>query len=822
MGGKGLFFAVITVGFLVGGLLLLWVAQLDIPDLTSFNNRLVSESTKIYDRTGEILLYDVHDTVQRRVVPFDAIASSIKNATVAIEDSEFYEHWGIKPLATFRAIFIQPLRGKGVQGGSTITQQLIKNSVLTQDRTITRKIKEWVLAWKVERVMTKEEILELYLNETPYGGNIYGIEEAARVFFSKPAKDLTITEAAYLAAIPQAPTFYSPYGNHQLELEARKNLVLQRMAELKFITEEQKEQSVAEKITFSPQATTKIKAPHFVMYVRSYLEEKYGAEAVRTKGFKVITSLDWGLQEKAEQIVNKFSTENITKFNARNAGMVVIDPTNGQILAMVGSRDYFDTENEGNFNVTLAHRQPGSAFKPFVYAAAFNVGYTDKTVVFDLPTQFDTNCQTDPTRCYTPTNYDDKFRGPISLRDALAQSVNIPALKMLYLVGLNQALGVAKAAGITSLTDPSRYGLTLVLGGGEVSLLELTGAYGVFANEGVKNPTSAILMVKDSLGNTTEEFTSASERALPENTARLISDILKDNQARTPAFGTDSLLHFPNHEVAVKTGTSNDYRDAWIVGYTPKIVVGAWVGNNDNSPMEKKVAGFIVAPMWHALMAEIIKQSPNQPFSPPPPSTTNLKPILRGVWRGGETYVIDKISQKLATEYTPENLKEERVIQAVHSILYWVDKNNPFGPAPIRPATDPQFNLWEEPVRRWALQNGLPDQNHNSLPTEYDDIHRPEFIPKFTILSPDNQSTYQPQNQITVKIQYQQTKFPMGQVDVFLNNNYVGSANKSPFEVSFRLADFKDSLGANNQLKVVVYDSVFNQTIQTSNIQLEQ
>ena len=368
--------------------------------------------------------------------------------------------------------------------------------------------------------------------------------------------------------------------------------------------------------------------------------------------------------------------------------MVALDPKTGQILVMVGSRNYFDKEIDGNFNVTLSPRQPGSAFKPFVYATAFKKGYTPDTVVFDLPTQFQTTCdpegrplssEINPDDCYMPTNYDGIYRGPMSLRDALAQSVNIPALKTLYSQGFPILFKPQKDFGITSLTNTNRYGLTLVLGGGEVSLLEMTNAYGVFANEGVRNPYSGILRIEDKNGNVLEEFEPKPQRVISDDITLQISDILSDNTARTPAFGARSYLYIESNDVAVKTGTTNDYKDAWILGYTPSLVVGTWAGNNDNTSMEKKVAGFIVAPMWNAFMQEILKEYPKEEFRKPPKTSEDIKPILRGVWQGGEQYIIDRISGKLATEYTPKETQEKRVLTNVHNILYWVNKMTRLG-----------------------------------------------------------------------------------------------------------------------------------------------
>jgi 1A family penicillin-binding protein len=691
------------------GCVLLWAATLRLPDFDVFEERKVEQSTKIYDRTGEVLLYDVHENAQRTIVPFDTISRHIKNATVAIEDAEFYQHHGIKWSSLFRAVLVNILSLQYSQGGSTITQQVVKNSLLTQEKTISRKIKEWVLALKLEQNLSKEEILALYLNETPYGGSIYGVQEASQGFFHKNASDLTLAESAYLAALPQAPTYYSPYGDNMDKLEERKNLVLSRMLENTFITQEEYDAAKIEKVAFKPRPEKGLLAPHFVFYVRQYLEQKYGQAALEGDGLRVITTLDYELQEQAEKIVKEGALENEVKFKAENAGLVATDPKTGQILVMVGSRDYFDTKIDGNVNIATAKRQPGSAFKPFVYATAFKKGLTPETILFDLPTQFSTSCSVQSTQsaspCYYPENYDSKYRGPISIRNALAQSINVPAVKALYIAGISDSIKTARDMGISTLADASRYGLTLVLGGGEVTLLDLTSAYGVFGNEGIRNETAFILKVERSDGTVLEEFTEHPSRVLDQNIALQISNILSDNAARTPAFGAASGLYFPGTAVAVKTGTTNDYRDVWIVGYTPNISVGAWGGNNDNTSIDKKVAGFVIAPLWRRFMDVALQKYPDSPF-PSPQKTTSTKPILNGIWQGGEAREIDSRTGSTATQNTPDAFRKTEVVQNVHSILYWIDKDNPTGPVPKNPASDPQYAYWEYPIRTWAGQNG--------------------------------------------------------------------------------------------------------------------
>jgi len=702
-----IFIVLLIVGFATGGFSTIWAISLPIPDFeTFFQKEISAKSTKIYDRTGKILLYDVTG-VRRTNVPFDQIPDNIKRATIAIEDATFYQHGGIKVSSIARAFLVNTFAGGVKQGGSTITQQVVKNSLLTSDRTIVRKIKEAVLAVKMEQTMSKDEILNVYLNQTPYGGNIYGVQAAAQAYFQKDIRGIDIAQAAYLAAMPKAPNYYSPYGPNRAQLDTRKNLVLTQMYKNGFITKEQMIKSQNEKVTFYEKVNQGIKAPHFAYYILDQLEQKYDKETLMSNSFKITTTIDWPLQEKAEELAKKFGQENETAYHAQNNGIVAIDPKNGDILAMVGSRDYFNQAIQGNFNITTAHRQPGSSFKPFVYATAFNKGYTDKTVVFDLKTEFNTNCSptgkpiTAGAVCYMPVNYDGKYVGPITFRNALAQSRNIPAIKVLYLAGVNASLDTAKAMGITSLGNKNQYGLTLVLGGGEVSLLEMTSAYGVFANDGVRVPYQGILKIEDPGGKVIFNKTTNPIKVLPENSARLISNILSDEQARIPAYSPGSPLSFKNQMVAVKTGTTNDYKDAWIIGYTPNIVVGAWAGNNDNTPMGKKVAGYIIAPLWHAIMQEAIANRPIENFIPPVMNYSGLKPVLRGYWQGGEVVNINPMN---ALPGIPVE-SSEYIPRSVHTILYWLDKDNPLGPAPTNPTSDGQFALWEYPIQIWAKAN---------------------------------------------------------------------------------------------------------------------
>ena len=796
-----------------------WAISLPVPDLQTFEQRKVIQSTKIYDRTGKNLLYDVHENIKRTTISNKDMNRHIRNATVAIEDTEFYNHGGVKITSIFRAILTNLESGKirKGQGGSTITQQLVKNTFLTREKTFTRKIKELILSLKIEKVFSKDEILTLYLNEIPYGGNNYGVETASESYFKKKARDLTLAESAYLAALPQAPSYYSPFGAHKDELDARKNLVLKRMLAANFITEEEFKEAEKEKVDFISSSDRGIQAPHFVMYIKSYLEEKYGKDVVEQDGLKITTTLDLNLQKEAEKLVNQYALENDKKFNAKNAGLVALDPKNGQILVMVGSRDYFDIKVDGNFNTTLAKRQPGSSFKPFVYATALKKGYTLDTIVFDLKTEFNTGCNPDgspqtginPDKCYHPVNYDNKFRGPITLRNALAQSINIPAVKALYLAGIKDSLETAQDLGINTLTDPSRYGLTLVLGGGEVTPLEMTGAYSVFANDGIRNPITSILKIEDKNGDILEEFTPNSQKVLDNEVARNINSVLSDNNARAPAFGERSPLYFQERDVAAKTGTTNDYKDAWVIGYTPNFALGLWVGNNDNSPMEKKVAGFIAAPLWNDFFKKVLDKLPKEDFLKPINEHRNeTKPVLEGNWQGGKIYFIDKISKKLATKDTPPELLEKKVLIQIHSILYWVDKNNPQGDQPLNPYDDPQFTLWETPIRQWLKYQNIKEETEVDLPREFDDIHKPEYFPEIKIINPKDGDVFKKDNPITIKIE-PSSRFPLEQMDFYFENDYLGSLKTPVYEFVFKpnVNSIKNNSG---QIRIIVYDNIRN------------
>lgn len=659
------------------GLLLIAVALVPTPSITAFADRQVDQSTKIYDRTGQVLLYDYNRDTKRQLVRLSDISPNAINATIAVEDAEFYTHGGIRVTSIVRATLANLLGFSLAQGGSTITQQVVKNTLLTGRKSVIRKAHEWVLALKLESLYSKDQILEAYLNNIPYGGTLYGIEAAATAYFGIPAKELSVAQAAYLAAMIQAPSRYSPYGPNRASLDTRKDYVLQRMLTLGYIDQTVYEAAKNTTVLFAPSRQNTIIAPHFVFYILNQLETTYGTQALMN-GLRITTSLDADLQVRSEAVVNRYALENVKKFNASNASLIALDPQTGQILAMVGSRNFFDTQIDGQYNAALALRQPGSTMKPFVYALALLRGYTRNTVVFDVPTQFSTSCSaTDTTNntspCYAPQNYDGAFRGPMTFETALAQSINIPAVKVLYLVGVQNAVNFAKNFGLTSLGDAARYGLTLVLGGGEVRLLDLVGAYSVFGTEGILNPPTGILEVRDTEGTVLAQYSPNPTEVLPASVARDVSAILSNAHARLPEYPLNSPLSFPGYDVGVKTGTTDDTRDAWIVGYTPSIALGVWVGNNDNSKMVKSVAGLIAAPMWHEALAYALSKYPKRYFGEPTTISSSAPAILKGEWR----------------------IPDHQGNIVPHSLLYWTNKQSPQNGPLYNPGQDPQFDYWE-------------------------------------------------------------------------------------------------------------------------------
>lgn len=759
----------IGIGIIAVSAVFLMIVR-DLPDPTRISERPVAESTKIYDRTGTVLLYEIHGEEKRTVIPFSDIPTSIKNATLAAEDANFYSHGGIDIKGIFRALYVDIRTQNISQGGSTITQQLVKNTLVGKERTLDRKIKEAVLAVLLETQYSKDDILGLYLNQIPYGSNAYGVEAAAETFFGKSAKQLTIAESALLASLPKAPSYYSPYGSRLKEITKRKDSILERMQKLGFISDEEYQAALKEKLAFKgPQKN--ILAPHFVFYVKDILLNSYDETTIENGGLKITTTLDWELQKKAEDIINNAAEKNERDLGAKNAALVAIDPKTGQILAMVGSRDYWEEKNDGNFNVATALRQPGSAFKPFAYLTALQKGYTPETVLFDVPTEFNPLCTSDfkpnpgmtEKDCYHPQNYDETFRGPVTMRQSLQQSLNVPSVKILYLAGIEDTIKTAEALGITSLKDRSRFGLSLVLGGGEVSLLELVSAYGVFAEDGILNPKTPILKIEDSKGTILSEYTPQSTPVADTESVRYLNSILTDNESRVPVFVRENSLYFPDRMVAAKTGTTQEKRDAWTIGFTPSLVAGVWVGNNDNTPMKQNTAGVLIAaPLWKKFMQSTLGTTTPETFTPP--STREVsKPILKGLWQGGSTVTIDRVSRRLATDLTPKDFIEEIAVGEPHSILFWVQKTDPTGAPPSQPMDDPQFTHWEEAVQKWLRETNYTRPFSLILPGT-DNIHTEENKPVILLQETD---ILPAQKELSLSIT---SAFPIQEVLVRLDN----------------------------------------------------
>jgi len=685
---------VIITTIIIGALGYIYLSR-NLPAAGELVDHELIESTKIFDRTGEILLYEIHGDKKRTIISKEEMPDVLRKATIAIEDSRFFEHPAFDIRGILRALWVGLQEGRLTQGGSTITQQVAKNSFLTPERSIIRKIKELILAFRLEQIFTKDEILTLYLNQVPYGHNAYGAEAASQMFFDKSAEDLNLAEASMLAAIPQAPSYFSPWGRHTIELERRRQHVLYRMKSLAMIDEQQYQFAIDNKpvVKDRPITASFALAPHFIMEVQKHLNEKYGEDFIARAGLRVVTTLDVDMQKIANSVVRNGADRNTELFAGHNAALIALDPQNGQILALVGSKDYFSapepkgcTEGtncrfEGNFNIiTQGLRQPGSAFKPFVYMESFRYGLTPDTIVFDVLTEFaagNPNCPPIPnlnapsTGCYHPQNFNRLFQGPITLKEALAESVNIPAVKTLYLVGLNNIIRLSEQLGITTFYDVARIGLSLALGGGEVRPIELAEAYTVLANDGVKNPSTFILKVQDKDGNIIEQFKESPERIIESNYVRLINDVLSDRNLRLPLFrGSIRLTEVEGRQIAIKTGTSDNFIDVWAFGYTPNLVAGIWAGNNNRHPLEPRGTSVLAAtPMWHDFFSQAVQLRPIEFFPRPTPQGTTI-PRLRGV--------LDREN--------PRN------------ILFYLNR-----------LADPQLLNWEAGVQNWLRTNALPE-----------------------------------------------------------------------------------------------------------------
>jgi len=765
-------------------------------------------STTIYDRNGEVL-YDIYNEERRSPVEFEDVPDYLKQATIAIEDKNFYKHSGFDPLGMVRGASRLLTRGRA-QGGSTLTQQLVKNVLLSSERTVTRKMKEFVLATQIEARYSKDEILQMYLNEAPYGGTAWGVEAAAEMYFGKEVSDLNLTESAFLAGLPQRPSVYSPYSSQPEAYIARTENVLRRMQEDGYISEDQENSALEDlpNLDFLERGES-FKAPHFVQYVQTILEDRYGEAVVQGGGLQVTTTLDWDLQLEAQKIVAE-EVEKVKNLNIGNGAAVVLDSETGEILSMVGSKNFDAEDYDGQVNVTMSLRQPGSSIKPIVYVAAFQKGLTPATMLMDVPTTFPAGAgQPD----YEPVNYDGEYRGPMQLRFALANSINVSAVKVLALTGLENALETAYDLGLNSLepTDEllSRVGLSMALGGGEVRLLELTGAYGAFMNGGRKVEPVAILRVEDKNGKVLEENKlKQGKQVLDPQYAFLIADILSDNEARSAVFGLNSLLNIPGRDVAVKTGTTNDKRDNWAVGGTPQVVVGAWVGNNDNSPMGAVASGVSGAsPIWRKILLEALEGKPNKDFEVPDGVVqievdsvsgyrahdgfgSRTEYFANGTEPDGDDPIHVKLklcrgADKLATpaDVAANNFDEKE--------FFVFKEEDPFGG---------DNNRWQSGINEWIAQQ------NNSLynpPTEYCDSNNSAPLNVDFDSPRDRDSNLD--NNITIKFHIDSIR-GIKLVELYIDSTKVRSFTGGPYEYK---AELEDGV---HKIRALAFDNEDNQS----------
>jgi 1A family penicillin-binding protein len=826
-----IFAILVIIGFLGTAALFAYIAK-DLPSPGSVNKRFIIESTKIYDRTGTHLLYEVHGEEKRTVVDFKDIPESVRAATIALEDQDFYHHFGIQPKAILRAALKDIITFDAAQGASTITQQFVKNSLLSNERTLTRKVKEAILSIEIEAKFEKDEILGMYLNEIPYGSSAYGIEAAAQTFFGKSARDLTLDEAALLAALPRGTAYYSPYGSHTDLLTARKNYALKQMAKLGYITDGQATEAIGidtlQKI--KPQKNI-IAAPHFVMYIKDYLENKYGDQAIEQNGMKVITTLDWDKQIAAEEAI-RANTDKNKKWKAANAALVAIDPKTGQILSLVGSKDYFGAAEpagcisgkncvfEPNFNVAIAPRQPGSSFKPYVYLTAFTKGYLPETMLYDTKTQFETA----EGKSYEPNNYDGKFHGPLPMMKALGGSLNIPAVKTLYLVGVKDAIALAKSLGITDLNHPDQLGLSLVLGGGEVRLLDHVNAYATLANNGVRHEKTGILRVEDSKGNVLEEYKNTpGEQVVDEKYVAMLDSVMANNENRAWVFGENSPLAFKDRQVAAKTGTTNEFRDGWTVGYTPSLAVGVWAGNNDNSPMVEGADGVnVAAPIWRAFFDKALVNTATEEFPKYNPEDeigdgdgkTN-KPMLAGELEQKENIKVceipgDKNNYCKANKYCRDKDVEKKDFISPHDILYYVNRDDPRGPIPDKPDRDPQYKNWEKGVKDYYDdKKGVVLDEPPKDECQADDFKN--YLPTLHFTAA---GTYSSQTvNLTASID---APYGVSSVRYSANGNDIGSTSSKPYSLNYSVPSDKN--GSDISITVEVTDENGNKTSDSGTI----
>lgn len=805
------FLLFITSCCLIGLAVLILIAK-DLPHPQTIV-RKEGFATKIFDRNGK-LIYEVFQNQKRTPIQLYEVSPYIREATVSIEDKEFYSHKGFDPKGYLRIVYYLIFKHRLI-GGSTLTQQLVKNVLLSPEKTPIRKLKELILALEIEAKYSKDQILQMYLNEVPYGGTTWGIEEAAKTYFNKSASELDLTQSAILAGLPQIPSYYSPFGNNPKAYIDRSKTVLRRMQEDGKITKEEEEKSISEldDINFASQSGT-FKAPHFVMYIKKLLEDKYGEKEVELGGLRVYTTLDIDLQEKAQKIVAE-EIAKTEKMHITNGGSVVMDPNDGEILAMVGSKNYDDPDYDGKVNVTLSLRQPGSAIKPITYLTGLKKGYTASTLLMDTDTAFPQGVNKPD---YIPVNYDGKEHGPVQVRYALGNSLNIPAVKMLSLVGIKDMLTVASDLGLTTLepTDDNlkRFGLSVTLGGGEVRLIDLVTAYSTFANGGKKVEPIAILKVTDKDGNILEEYKPVDgEQIISPGEAFIISNLLSDNSARVMTFGENSLLKFTDRQVAVKTGTTNDKRDNWTIGWTPQIIAGVWVGNNDNTQMKTVASGVSgSSPIWRKIILSSLEGKAKEDFKVPEEVISVEVDSVSG-YRNHDGF-------PLRTEYfikgtepnsdDPLHLKlklcksEGKLATPVDIARGDYDEREYF----VFKEIDPFFNQgnvnrWQIGIDNWVSKQ--TDQRYNP-PKEYCNTESQVYV-KF--INPQDQTTVN--GQINIKVETT-TADEIVRLEIFADGQSKAVLTSVPYEINLTLPEGRHTIRA------VAIDSKGNQGSQESRI----
>ena len=744
----------VAIGFVALIVLFVWYSK-DLPSPTKVVRR-DGYSSKVYDRNDNAL-YDIYDEAKRDPVAFNDVPDYLKKATVAVEDKEFYNHKGFDPLTPFRIIKNIFYFGK-VTGGSTLTQQLTRNVLLTTERSLTRKIKELILSIQIDAKYSKDEILLMYLNEAPYGGASWGVEPAAQQYFGKTVKELNLAESAILAGLPQLPSVYSPFSKTPTAYISRTNHVLNRMVEDGYISKELAAETM-EKVKnykFSDKNST-TKAPHFVFWIKELLAEKYGEAVVEGGGLKITTTLDLELQEQAQKIVSD-EVDKAENLGISNGAALVLDPTNGQVLAMVGSRGYFSDKTDGAFNVTTqALRQPGSAIKPVTYLAGLKKGMTAATMIMDTPVTF---LSTSPgQKDYSPQNYNGKFNGPMSLRNALGNSINVIAVKTLANVGVENMLKLAYDMGLSTLEPTkenlSKFGFAVTLGGAEVKMIELASAYTAFANGGTSMKAFGILKVEDRNGRILEEYKAPDgKKVMTPQEAFIISNILSDNSARELTFGSVNGLQISGYQVAAKTGTTNDKKDNWAIGWTPNLLSVVWVGNNDNTPMGKVASGVSGAtPIWKKIMLLSLPKRNKEDFSIPNKIVSLDVDKISGYlahdgFPSRQEYFIDG-TQSSVSDPIHMNLKVCRGVSGLATPEDMAsgnyDSKEFFKFKENDPVSTDGKNRWQEGIDKWILE-----QSDNSKYFTPENYCRSGGLVNVGIDSPGNESTVSKQFDIRI------------------------------------------------------------------------